>query len=60
VGFTLAGGGGSTVTVRGALDEATPPQQVVEASAVEASASEAPLEADPTSGVDAYEAAEEG
>jgi len=55
VGFTLAGGGGSTVTVRGALDEATPPQQVVEASAVEASASEAPLEADPTSGVEAEE-----
>jgi len=55
VGFTLAGGGGSTVTVRGALDEATPPQQVVEASAVEASGSEAPLEADPTSGVEAEE-----
>jgi hypothetical protein len=55
MGFTLAGGGRSTVTVRGALDEATPPQQVVEASAAEA-----PLEADPTWGVDASEAAKEG
>jgi hypothetical protein len=51
--FTLAGRGASTV--RGPLDEAATPQQVVEAPEAKA-----PLEAGPSSHGEAREAAEEG